>query len=207
MDAKRVKQDDNAPKKSSVKSSNMSVEEIKARIKEIEGYTKRDLSAGEAFGPDHGQDDAAYDELHDLKQLLKEKTEKTAKKSNASVKEAMAQRFPLNPEHEGRAREIVNAYIERDLKNNEHEGFRGYLPGFEYDQDFYTEADKRELENDAVHAIMDEFGVSSDTDENFDFNQLVDWVSEIVLDSPIGQNIDLTRGFNQKMKNTGLWGN
>lgn len=292
MDAKRVKQDDNAPKKSSVKSSNMSVEEIKARIKEIEGYTKRDLSAGEAFGPDHGQDDAAYDELHDLKQLLKEKTEdapktsarsglrgmftdlqiqsirnhyedgegkispsllekckrlglcgedgqftdkfkqmldqhvensgngpeklkslftlgseQSAKKSNASVKEAMARRFPLNPEYEDRAREIVNAYIERDLKNNEHEEFRGYLPGFEYDQDFYSEANKRELENDAVHAIMGEFGVSSDTDENFDFNQLVDWVSEIVLDSPIGQNIDLTRGFNQKMKNTGLWGN
>lgn len=75
MNAKKVKQDDNAPKKSSVKSSNMSVEEIKAKIKELEGYTKRDLSAGEAFGPDHGQDDAAEDELHDLKQLLKEKTE------------------------------------------------------------------------------------------------------------------------------------
>jgi hypothetical protein len=84
MDAKRVKQDDNAPKKSSVKSSNMSVEEIKARIKEIEGYTKRDLSAGEAFGPDHGQDDAAYDELHDLKQLLKEKTEDAPKTSARS---------------------------------------------------------------------------------------------------------------------------
>lgn len=91
LNAKGVKQDDNAPKKSSVKSSNMSVEEIKARIKELEGYTKRDLSdlsAGEAFGPDHGQDDAAYDELHGLKQLLKEKTESSEKKSSASVKEA-----------------------------------------------------------------------------------------------------------------------
>ena len=84
LNAKGVKQDDNAPKKSSVKSSNMSVEEIKARIKELEGYTKRDLSAGEAFGPDHGQDDAAYDELHDLKQLLKEKTEDAPKTSARS---------------------------------------------------------------------------------------------------------------------------
>jgi hypothetical protein len=167
----------------------------------------------------NGKDDASYSEIDpEMEYWMQEFKNSSAdvelftnftptfeKDSGVKIKRAMAQRFPLNPEYEEKARNIVNSFIDKALKNNKSEEFRGYLPGHEYEQDFYTAADKNELEHDAVYYIMKEFGVSSDTDENFDYNQLLDWVTDIVNNSPIGQNISLTKEFNQSMKNTGLW--
>lgn len=205
MDGKGVKQEDNAPKQSSRKTSknwdDMTMEELLAMKEQLEGYLNRPLTIGESWGPDTGEDDMASQEMEDLRKYIEERNQKNAasKKSSASIKEAMNQTFPLNPEYEGRAREIVDSEIQKDLNRNQNEDFRGYLPGHETQEGMYTEQDKNELEHEAVYQIMKEFGVSSDTDGLFDYDQLLDWVTDIVDNSEIGKNISITKRVNDNI--------